>query len=515
MRRPRSLPAVLGLAVVIGLGTPRASRAAEAMPAEWRAWAREATTALEAGDDETARQAIARLQRLRPEDPLAAYLDGRRLERIGRAGDAADVYRAEIVGRGASFAPEWAGLFAARWVRAARRGEEGWVRSALEREAAAEPVPGRLLVLPFDPLQVEETGMTQREELIALGHAIACWVVSAIAAEEGGSTVGLHAALLLREGQVPVEPGRDDAGEAALAPVTTLQGAALRLRELEPAGPPPAAPDATRPERYLAPDAAEGTSAVASALAHFQSEHGLPPSGVLDAVTRQSLERAYRTQKAKRAARARAPAGPDPVLAAASLAGAEAVLTGTIEVTGTGDVRWNAAWIAARDGALLSAPLAGQLPGSRFADAWNRLVRSICVAAPRADSTVVNPLGTPTRAGAILFGRALLQLEAGRARPASEMFRRAARAGAGPVAAWLAEAWSPSAEILQRWENRRIEEAIHGPRIVDPAWIDDETGFLARRLGVSHDGTGALDRDPGLAFLPERGWLQIIGHLER
>jgi hypothetical protein len=513
MRRLRSLPAVLCLGVLIGLGTPRAARAAEATPAEWQAWVREATTALEAGDDETARLAIARLQRLRPEDPLAAYLDGCRLERIGRAGDAADVYRAEIVGRGASFAPEWAELFSARWVRAARRGEEDWVRAALEREVVAEPVPGRCLVLPFDPLQIEEAGMTQREELIALGHAIAYWIVSARAAAGDGSVVGLHAALLLREGELPVESG-GGAGEAALAPVTTLQGAALRLRELEPAGPPSWAPDAAPPAHYLAPDAAEGSSAAASALAHFQSEHGLAPSGVLDAATRQSLERAYRTQKAKRATRARAPSGPDPVLTAAGLAGAEAVLTGTIEVTGAGDVRWNAAWVAARDGSLLSAPLAGQLPRLRFADGWNRLVRSICVAAPGADSTIVNPLGTPTRAGAVFFGRALQHLEAGRPRSAGEMFHSAARAGAGPVAAWLADAWSPSEEILQRWEDRRIEEAIHGPRVVDPVWIDDETRFLARRLGGSHAGAVSLDRDPGLAFLPERGWLQIIGHLE-
>jgi len=508
MRGLRALAIALGLVLALGLGAPRAEETAQT---EWVTWVREATSALDMRDDETARLAIARLQRLRPADPLAAYLDGRRLERGGRAGDAADGYRAEIVGRGAAFAPGWAELFAARWVRAARRGEEDWARAALERGAVMEPVPGRRLVLPFDLLQVEETGPTQREELVALSHAIAYWIVSAKAAATDGSVVGLHAALLLREGQVPAETGRDDLGEAALPPVTTLQGAALRLRELEPAGPPSWAPEGARPERYLAPDAGDATSAVTSALAHFQSEHGLAPSGVLDAVTRQSLERAYRTQKAKRATRARTPAGPDPVLAAAALAGADVVLTGTIEMTGAGDVRWNAAWVAACDGALRSAPLVGQLPIMRFGDGWNRLVRSVCVAAPGADSTVMIPLGTPTRAGAILFGRALQQLEAGRARPAGELFRRAARAGAGPVAAWLADAWSPSEATLQRWEDRRLEEAMHGPRILDPAWIEDETRFLARRLGAGRD---LLERDPGLSFLPERGWLQIIGYLE-
>lgn len=514
MNRRRSRSPVLPFGVLLCLAAALPARAAPVMPAEWSAWVEEATTALEAGDDETTRLAIARLQRLRPEDPLAAYLDGRRLERIGRPGDAANVYRAEIVGRGASFAPAWAELFAARWVRAARRGEEDWVRAALQREGAAEPVPGRLLVLPLDPLWVDEAGQAAREELAALAHAVAYWVVSAAAAAEGGSAVGFHAALLLREGQAPAGPGRDEPGEAVLAPVTTLQGAALRLRELEPAGPPSWMPEVARPERYLSGEEAEGTSAVASALAHFQSEHGLAPSGVLDAATRQSLERAYRTQKAKRVTRARAAPGADPALSAASLGGAEAVLTGTIEASGAGEIRWNAAWVAARDGSLLAAPLAGQLPSVRFAEAWNRMVRAICLAAPGADSTLVSPLGAPTRAGAVGFGRALLHLEAGHARAAGEAFRRAARDGAGPVAAWLADAWSPTEEALQRWEDRRIEEAIHGPRSIDPAWIEDETSFLARRLGCRHAGAGAGERDPGLAFLPERGWLQIIGHLE-
>ena len=515
MKRGRGL---CGALVLVGAGlclvTPRAARAARDSETDWSAWVQEATTALQVGDDETARLAITRLQRLRPEDPLPAYLEGRQLERMGRRGEAADRYRAVILECGSSLAPEWVELLSGRWVRAARRGDEDWVRSALEQETPPASVPGRHLVLPFEPLQVEEATAAQREELVALGHAAAYWVISAWSADSPGEAIGLHAALLLRQGQVPPEPGRDPQSETTLAPVTTLMGAALRLQELEPAGPPPWAPDAARPERYLEPESVgERVTAVASALAHFQSEHGLAPSGVLDAATRQSLERAYRTQKAKRAARARPPATADPALAAARLAGAETALTGTIEAISGGDVRWSAAWISARDGSLLSVPLSGLLPQAHFAEAWDHLVRSIRAAAPGAD-TAAPRLPSPTREGAVSFGRALQLVEPGRARSASEMFRRAARAGAGSIARWLADAWSPSEDLLLRWEEELLEREIHGPQRLDPAWVTEETRFLGRRLVDPGRAAASLERPAGLAFLPEQGWLQIIGHVE-
>jgi hypothetical protein len=501
------------IALITLLAASRARADSDASPAQWRARVEEAAGALEAGDDETAQLAVARLQRMRPASPLPVLFEARRLEAAGHPGEAADLCRDALLARAGSLSRPWATVLSSRWVRAARSGEEQWVRAALARESAPAPIAGRALVLPLEPLVVEESPALARDDLAALGAAAAYWVLSAWREDAGGGTVGLHAALLLRRGQAPPEPSRASEDDARLAPITTMEGAALRLETLEPSGPPPWAADAPRPSRYLAPGAAiERPSAVGSALAHFQSEHGLAPTGTLDPETRQSLERAYRQEKTKRATRTRPPVDGDPALEAARLAGAPALLTGTLEAAPSGDLRWRAAWVSASDGSILSSPLSGVLPRTRFSEGWDRMVRAIRGAAPPADTSAFTPLAPPSREGAILFGRALTRLEQGDPRGAGEGFARAARAGAGSVAQWLADAWSLPDEARARLERLCVEEETFGPRRLDPRWVDDEAAFLAR--GVAGASPVSLESGPALRFVPERGWLMIIGRIE-
>ncbi|MCK4414886.1 MAG: serine/threonine protein kinase [Candidatus Eisenbacteria sp.] len=117
----------------------------------------------------------------------------------------------------------------------------------------------------------------------------------------GDPLVARDAAEQRSSDEAPVGPGNvESTSPEPMPPVTSLPEAARRLAILKPQGPPPWAPDAPPPEHYLTEAQGAGRpEEIARALAHFQSEVGLAPTGTLNPETRLALERSYREPEAQ------------------------------------------------------------------------------------------------------------------------------------------------------------------------------------------------------------------------
>jgi len=486
----------------------------------WEARIEETVAAIEMGDEDRARVLLDELADEQPDHHLPPYWRARLLERQGLWEEALGYYGDLLIDRRAELSVPWIHLLSGRWIRASRHRDEARVRSALSGTPMGK-VANRCLVLPLEPLVIEAGPDLVREELEALGTAISAWVVAKLAQQDTGEVLSLHAAFLLGRRSVPEAPPAGLADREALPPVTSLPGAAHRLAALTPQGPPPWAPDDPPPEHYLAEALSAGRAGdIARALAHFQSEVGLAPTGILDPETRLALERAYREARAQRSAPVLAGRVTDPLSAAASQIGATAMMTGTLEPLPSGGVRWNVAWIEVDGGALLSDPVIGLLPPAHFRDAWNLMLDRIVAAAPLcgSDQPCVAPgPRAPTRDGALFFGRGMHLLEAGQVGDGVAFFKRSARSGGGALAEWLATAWGISEAKLDRIERDLVEVAILGP--LETSWSSlRATGdLLAGRILAVDGGGSAVDgwlHGEAFRSMPTLGWLRVTGRLE-
>jgi hypothetical protein len=484
---------------------------------------RRAVDALEIGDRSSAQAEITALLAARPGDVAGIYLRAHLAADAGDWETAFEDYQRLLTRHRAELTDEWFRLVSGRWVRARHARDAMRARTALAREEAPPPIPGRTLVLPLEPLLLGVSTPEVRAELTAIGEAIAAWVIRGLGEERDPVPPAFHETALLRRGQVPLDAVSPRAawGAETVPPVSTLEGAAYRLRLLEPQGPPPWSASEPRPARYLAADAGrEQTREISRAVAHFQSEHELSPTGILDPETRAALERAFRDARAQRTTRAPTTPGDDPVLGAARLAQVDIVMTGTLEPLDAGSLRWDVAWVSAADGRLLGEPVSGVLSRRLFPDAWQRMLSLILAAHPQAaaprDSAPVQ--APPGYEGARYFGEALGALEAGEPSRASELFALADRAGAGPSAAWLAGAWGITDAQLVRAETRLLRAAILGPMFIKPTSLRTLAAWLARDLALPSDAPGChaldLEQRGSVANYPEQGWLQVKGHLE-
>jgi len=481
---------------------------------------RRAIDALELGDREVARAALTALLDGDPTDTAGLYLLARLDAQGGRWEEAMARYHLLLTSDEPRPGRDWSRLIAARWVRARAERDAARVRSALLRETPPPPVAGRWLVPPLEPLLVAEETPQARADAAALGAAAAEWLIRALNPPGDPLLPSLQEALLLRRGQVAFSGAAPESPDSGVPPVSTVEGIAHRLAFLEPAGPPPWAPAAERPARYLSAQHGAGAAReIADAVAHFQGEQGLAPTGVVDAETRRLLERAFREARARRTLRARLLPGDDPQLVAARLTGAELTLAGTIEPLAEGGWRWEAAWIAAADGTVRGQPVSGTLSRRLFGESWARMIAAVAGALP-AGPPPGRPLlpeeEIPACEGAIHYGRALLALHAGETEAAAGLFALADRAGAGTAAGWFAQAWGLEGDAQAGLEARLLEEALRGPRGVGGDRLRLAGGLLAGDLlsGIGSARAPAIEQRAGLSALPDRGWLRVSGRLE-
>jgi hypothetical protein len=487
----------------------------------------EAQKALELGDREGVLAAVRGLEELRPRDPLPPYLRARVAEHDGFWNMAALHYRKIFVSPDIDPSPEWSRLAAGRWVRVRRYLGEARVRAMMAAPDSQARQPGLCLVLPFEPMLLGEGAAAPDLNLEALGVAAASWVVGALAQAPGVEPVELSTAFLLREfaGSRGAHRGRLVAlapEEETAPPITTTWGVAYRLEHLVPNGPAPWAPQEDPPAYYLedAPPGAWSPEA-ARALAHFQSEHDLAPSGNLDPQTRRRLEQAYRQHRGVLTATP-APAWSDPIQAMGHLVGADGVLTGTLESRQPGSVHWNVAWISSRDGRLLSRPLDGILPAAHFGDAWARMIRRIVAAAPGyappGDGAEIAVPEIPNLEGLQDYGNALLLVEDLRGAEAALLFKRAAARGAGERALWYAMAWSHGPEELGQLEEELMSEAIYGRPRFNAVLLERESlplaGGAVRHIPPGASSVATLPQSVPLTHAPRTSWIHVSGRVE-
>lgn len=486
---------------------------------------RRAVDALELGDVAGAADALALLAQEDAAATPVTYLRARLAEQRRAWEEALAEYHRLLIRAEPALERDWFRLASNRWVRARQARDVERVRASLLRETPPPAESLRTLVLPLEPLLPGREDAELRSEATVLGLAAAEWTLQLLVQASGRVQPTLTEALLLRQGQVslaaPVPEG--EAADPGAPLVSTLEGVLFRLQFLEPSGPPPWAPGAEPPARYLPATATlADTREITRAVAHFQSEQELAPTGIVDPETRRRLERAYRSARNARTLRAPALPGDDPVLAAARRAGVAIALTGTLEPLGDEGWRWQAAWVSPADGAVLAQPVGGILSRRLFGEAWARMLSAIVGCWPGATSPwKPEPAAEemPSGEGAILYGRALQALAEGESEVASALFARADRAGAGTTAAWFAQAWSLDAPSLRRLERSLLEAEIRGPRRLDARLLEGAGRRLAGALRCG--GDPAAQADPagfapgsGLSAFPEEGWLLITGSLE-
>ncbi|MFH1145015.1 MAG: hypothetical protein V1774_10770 [Candidatus Eisenbacteria bacterium] len=479
----------------------------------------ESRAAIEIGDEARANRLLDELALRDPGTLVLPYLRGRLLESEGRWGEALVVYSLTLVERAPELSREWMRLLSGRWAWAGWNRDEARLRESADH--ALDEQPGRCIVFPLEPLILDEGGRGQREQLDALGTAAAAWIIATLAPRADGEVLSLHSAFrLLRRATPQAQDAGSFVGEEPMPPVTTQQGVARRLAAMTPQAPPPWGAQAAVP-RYLTIDAAASPGQIERALAHFQVEHDLVPTGILNPETQVALERAYREARLRQASAGPVFGGNDPLRAAANRLGASALLTGTIERLDSGDLRWNAVWVAAADGALLSEPAAGLLPATRFAQAWEIMTGRIAALSPNCvDSALCasSVVGAPSREGALAFGHGVHFLENGQTREAAITFRRSADSGGGPLAEWSAMAWGLAQTEMQRLEAVLIEDAMFGRPQVPADLLRAEGDVLARGVQSCSRGRflGQGDWLAGqtLRSLPYGGWIEVVGSVE-
>ncbi len=510
-----------------------ASAGAQTLEETRRSCAQAALDAIELQDRTRLEPALDRLDQLSGQDPIAQYLHGRLAEQDGAWQRAMLAYQAVLTGPGLLDEDQWIQLAAGRLVRARQIFQETQVHELLRAESPPEPARGRLLVIPPEPIMMEEDPAGRETELEAVGISIASWVVGSLAQVPGTRPVDLHVTFLLSsslgpQGEVgftPTERPQESLPQAP--PINTILGVAHRLANLSPTGPPPGAPEAPVPARYLnQTPAGKWSDALAQALSHFQSEYDLPPSGMLDPASRQALQQAFREAALRPQLPTPTPSQRsltyvDPGQGLGTLLGAEAVLSGTLEPLSGGQVRWNLAWVSPDEGSLLSPPLAGVLTPGQFQASWTQMIRQILLYSPacenRAACEGIELPPPPTSTGARAYGEAMLAIEAEAYGPGASLFQQAAGEGAGDRAAWYGMAWKLSVDELSTLEQRLLSRIAHGVPRVPAGQLLRVSRSLAG--GLIRPGSGQPSRSAwtggdALSYFPEDSWIRIAGTVE-
>jgi hypothetical protein len=522
---------ILGLGCAGGPAQRQMDGIADSVAPRWQELAQEGLTALELGARDRALSAAIELQQLRPESPLPWYIRARIKENEMDWATALLNYEHILTAPDMDRTNDWIRLVAGRWVRARRLYDEMHVRATLAKSDTTEIHTGRCLVLPIEPLNLGEDNSDLSLELEVLGVAAAAWVNLGLQQVSGADPVNMHSAFFLRDA---LSRSNSQNGLATITgtkrpvdapPITTVLGIAIRLATLKPAGPPPWDGEGVLPDRYLtAIPNGEWTDRKARALAHFQSEHELPPTGLIDPSTRQALEIAFRTAETETVEKVTRRDWTDASIRMGRLLGAEAVLTGTFEKESSGTVRWNVAWISPRNGSLLSEPIGGVLPDGIFADAWDRMIQLIIQASPPCQrSTQCGRLvlpDPPGPEGARDYGYALLLIENEQFDEGVAYFTDAADKGLGERAAWYAMAWSSSQPQLELLERQFYRQAVTGPLPINPTLLRSHSLALSSNLisraddGMPSAAAETFTSASGVVYLPETAWIHISGTVE-
>lgn len=532
------MPKKLGLArigcVAVGaLVWWGASAGAQAPEEARRACAQAALDAIELQERALLEPALERLEKESPQDPVGQYLRGRLAEQDAAWQTAMLAYQAVLAATGLPDEQQWTRLAAGRLVRARQIFQETQVHELLRAESPPAPTRGRLLVIPPEPIMMEENLPERETELEAMGISIASWVIGSLAQVPESRPVDLHVTFLLggslgRQGEMGITPAeRPQSSLPQAPPINTILGVAHRLAHLSPTGPPPGAPEAPVPPRYLnQPPAGKWSNELAQALSHFQAEYDLPPTGMLDPASRQALEQAFRKasirpQLPTPTPRQRSLSYADPGQGLGILLGAEAVLSGTLEQVSGGQVRWNLAWVSPDEGSLLSPPLAGVLTPNQFQASWTQMIRQILIYSPACEDPAacegIELPPPPTRTGARAYGEAMLAIEAEAYGPGASLFQQAAGEGAGERAAWYGMAWELSAAELSGLEQRLLGRIAHGVPHVPAGQLQRVSRSLASgfiRLGSGGPSGSAWTGGDALSYFPEDSWIRVGGTVE-
>ncbi len=511
---------------------PRGVQVSESVSARV-ACAEAALEALALENLELAEPAVTRLTTDDPADPLGRYLQGRLAGRAGRWQEAMRAYQLLLAAPGDQDVASWVQLAAGRLVRARQAVQEERVEAWLSAIEPPDPVPGRLLVPPPEPVFLRDPGEAALERMEATAVSIASWLIGSLAQVPDASALDLHVTHMVASlsagrgvGAETVQArARDDRG--AVPPLNTILGVSHRLARLRPQGPPPEDPGGEAPSHYYGGEpTGQWNQALAQALSHFQSENELPPTGTLDPATRQALEQAYRAGGSRPSLPRTEPQNRSSAMAAPAqemglLLGAEAVLSGTLEEEPTGQMRWHLVWVSPVDGSLLSPPLSGVLVPAQYEASWTQLIRQLlmyspaCQAAGACESVSIPP--APSAAGARAYGKAMLAVEQGRFGAAATWFRQAAQEGAGDRAAWYGMAWELDPAGLDRLERKLLTRIARGIPAVAAGSLAQTGRVLSGGLlqGSGADpAVGSWTAGAPLTYFPETGWLRISGHLE-
>ncbi len=519
----------------------RASQAEETSTrSQWQLVATEAITALELGAHNRAIEKSSLLAEIRPGNPLPLYLRARVKENEGDWVSALFCYETILISNEIECSGDWLRLVSGRWVRARRRYEESHVKKTLASIDTVSHHSGRCLVLPLEPMLFGDDHTEEAElELEVLGVAIAAWVNAGLQLIGGADPIGLHSTYYLREalaemdGYSGIVPVGDPFASGFIPPVTTILGIATRLARLSPAGPPPWDPEAAPSPHYLnaVPDS-NWDDRKARALAYFQAENDLPSSGIVDPLTRRKLESVFRSPQEENQKRELRKSWTDISARMGQSLGAEAVLSGTLEKSGAGNIRWNVAWVSPYSGQLLSDPLEGHLPFPLFEQAWERMISLIIQASPPCRNSTrcgrTDLPEAPGPEGARDYGYALLLIEEENPVEAVEYFKQSASKGVGDRATWYAMAWEPSRTTLANMERDFYEHAANGPSLLDPGFLRSRglalSGGLMRNTGgerspaTESSGTTRSTysgmSSGGVNFLPETAWISVSGSVE-
>lgn len=523
---------ILGLGCAGSPGQRQLPGVADSQAPRWQALAQESLTALELGDRSRALAIIAQLEQLRPESPLPCYIRARMKENEMDWATALLNYERILTAPDIDRSNDWIRLVAGRWVRARRYYDEMHVRAILADPDTTTVRFGRTLALPIEPLNLGEDNPGLDLELEVLGVAAAAWVNLGLQQVGGADPISMHSAFFLRDalkrqqtsGGLATITGLQK--PADIPPITTVLGIATRLAAISPSEPPPWDSGGMTPSAYLTVvPTGEWNDRKARALAHFQAEHELPPTGIVDPATRQALELAFRRPVSESTTVESRRDWTDASVRMGRLLGAEGVLTGTFEKEASGTIRWNVAWISPIDGALLSEPIGGVLPDGIFADAWDRMIKLIIQASPPCQRSsqcgrVILP-DPPGPEGARDYGYALLLIEDQQIEEGVAYFTKASDKGLSERAAWYSMAWGSSADELQQLESLFYRQAVTGPLPISPNLLKGHslalTGNLISRSDGGHSAgvTATLaGTASGVIYLPETAWIQISGHLE-
>lgn len=260
-----------------------------------------------------------------------------------------------------------------RWyARAASQDEEPWSRLAAARWVRLElrlPVTEDTRADVWAVFPIQPLGRSPQESAVA--RSLTHYLVRHLNGASMVRALGPRQLVRLKVGP--------SFSRGALPPAHTPAGMAARLSLLP-------APESQRVP-YLDPSRSEDELALEGAIARFQTQERLTPTGRPDGPTAVALERALTSWLARETTRWT----PEETEQAARLAGAQRILQGSLQELPEGGFRWTLALVDGERGAVVAGPYEGWLTEGRFGLEWDAALSTL--GAPRATTGGESPWG--------------------------------------------------------------------------------------------------------------------------